>query len=132
MANKLTSGLSRDIAAQILDRAATIDAAERHDLTTLRSAAADAGISPESFDRALAEMVAGAPREARPTKVERANLYEVALKSALIGVMSGIVSFAVASFMLGSPSEDAVAGAVIGGGGALAGVLTYLLHRASK
>jgi len=48
--------LSRDLAARILDRAATLDATEQKvDVATLRAAAFDAGISPEAFERALAE-----------------------------------------------------------------------------
>ena len=84
MSNKLTPGLSRDLASQILDRAATMN---------------------------------------------RANQYEIALKSVLIGTMSGILAVALVSIGIGSPNTDAVAGAVIGGGGALAGVLVYLLRK---
>ena len=133
MSNQMTRQLSRDLAAEILDRAAAIDAAERHDLTTLRSAAVDAGISAESFDRALAEMVASAPREAPPSLADRGRLYEIALKGALVGVMSGVLAIALVSLALGgSPSADAVAGAAGGGGGALAGALAYLLGKLNR
>lgn len=132
MSNKMPPQLSRDLAAEILDRAAAIDAAERHDLTTLRSAAVDAGISPESFDRALAEMVASTPRETPPRTADRGRAYEIALKGSIIGVGCGVLAFAIASMLLGSPNADAVAGAVIGGGGALAGALTYLIGKLNR
>lgn len=133
MSNQMTRQLSRDLAAEILDRAAAIDAAESHDLTTLRSAAVDAGISAESFDRALAEMVASAPREAPPAVADRGRVYEIALKGALIGVLSGVLAIALVSLALGGPPPaDAVAGAAVGGGGALAGALAYLLGKLNR
>jgi hypothetical protein len=132
MSNRLPPPLSRDLAAQLLDRAAAIDAAERHDLTALRSAALDAGISPESFDRALAEMVVSIRPPADQRQIDRRRRHVFALKSVLVGAMTGIMAIALASFALGFPSSDAVAGAVVGGGGALAGVLLYLLGATSR
>jgi hypothetical protein len=120
--------LSKDLAAHILDRAATLDAAEEKiDVATLRAAAYDAGISPEAFERALSEAAASVrePRAAPPRAV--VDGYEVAIKTFWVGLVTGTLAIVAASIMLG-PDDNATAGAVIGGGGALVGVFVHLLR----
>jgi len=120
--------LSRDLAARILDRAATLDATEQKvDVATLRAAAFDAGISPEAFERALAEAaVVARGSVAAPTRT-RVDAYDVASKTFWVGLLTGTAAIAVASLILG-PDDDATAGAIIGGGGALVGTFVHLLR----
>jgi hypothetical protein len=120
--------LSRDLAARILDRAATLDATEEKvDVATLRAAAFDAGISPEAFERALAE-AAVSVRESAGAPAQRVDGYDVAVKTFLVGLATGTVAIVIVSLALG-PDQDATAGAVIGGGGALVGSFIHLLQR---
>jgi hypothetical protein len=121
--------LPRDIATKILDRAANLDATdERIDLAMLRSAAADAGISPDAFERALMESISTAPQPARvPERHEpsRLNFYEIAIKATIAGAIGGTLVIGVLS-----PFADATAGdlvfAAVAGTSVLAGVITYL------
>ncbi|MGH7638956.1 MAG: hypothetical protein ACREOK_15005 [Gemmatimonadaceae bacterium] len=130
MAHSIPPRLSRDLAAEILDRAARIDADERFDLANLRSAAADAGISQEAFERALAEMVQSSRPVASPVDSSRPNAYEVAFKAIGVGALSGFLAMAVVSLAVGeAPPGDALLGALVVGGGALAGVVTYLIRK---
>lgn len=122
--------LSKDLAARILDRAARLDATEEHvDVATLRAAAYDAGISPEAFERALIEAAASMRATPLPAQRSRSNAYEVAVKTLWIGSITGTAAFLLAVAILGSPDEDAIAGALIAGGGALAGVFVHLLRK---
>ena len=123
--------LSKDLAARILDRAANLDAAEEKiDVATLRAAAYDAGISPDAFERALSETARSVREPTIPSeRSSRVNGYEVAVKTFWVGIATGTLAFALAVAFLGSPDEDAIAGAVIAGGGALAGVFVHLLRR---
>jgi hypothetical protein len=124
--NPTPSRLSRDLAARVLDRAASIEAAqEKIDIETLRAAALDAGISPESLERALAETAASA--RATPVPAERPRAYDVAVGTFWVGAVSGAVVIALAMLIFG-PDEDALAGAAVGGGGALLGVFVHLLR----
>jgi hypothetical protein len=121
--------LSKDLAARILDRAANLDAAEENvDVATLRAAAYDAGISPEAFERALIE-AAGSVRATNAAVRSRANAYEVATKALWVGLVTGTLAFSLAVVIFGTPDEDAIAGALIAGGGALAGVFVHLLRK---
>lgn len=124
--------LSRGLAARILDRAATLDAAEEKvDVATLRAAALDAGISPDAFERALAEAsVAARESAAAPTRT-RVDAYEVASRTFWVGLITGTAAIVVASLILG-PDDDATAGAIIGGGGALVGTFVHLLRTFRK
>src|SRR5687767_9529080 len=122
--------LSRDLAARILDRAATLDASEEKvDVSTLRAAAYDAGISPEAFERALIEAAASVRVPSPKAERSRPNGYEVAVKTLWVGLTTGTVAFLLAVAIFGSPDEDAIAGALIAGGGALAGVFVHLLRK---
>ena len=119
--------LPKELAARILDRAASLDAAEdRVDVKTLRAAALDAGISPEAFERALAEAAASI-RE--PVRMSRApvDAYGVAVSTFWVGLLSGGLTILAAMAVFG-PDEDALAGAAIGAGGALVGVFVHLLR----
>lgn len=130
MAHPTPPRLSRDLAAEILDRAARIDADERFDLTNLRSAAVDAGISQEAFERALAEMVQSSRPVGSPVGSSRLNAYELAFKAIGIGALSGFLAIVVVSLAFGdAPPGEVVGGALLGGGGALAGVVTYLIRK---
>jgi hypothetical protein len=129
--------LSRDLAARVLDRAATLDATEdKVDVATLRAAAFDAGISPEAFERALAEAAVAARESAResarvsPSVQSRTRIdgYEVAVRTMLVGLATGIVAIG-GAFLAFGPDETAAAGAAFGGGGALVGVFIHLLNR---
>ena len=125
--------LSRDLAARILDRAATLDAAEEKvDVSTLRAAAYDAGISPEAFERALAEAAASARVTNAPAARSRGNAYDVAVRALWVGLITGTLAFSLAVVIFGTPDEDAIAGALIAGGGALAGVFVHLLRKFRK
>src|SRR5687767_8915523 len=121
--------LPREIATKILDRAANLDAIdERVDLATLRSAAADAGISPEAFERALVESISTAPQPARiPERHEasRLNFYEVAIKTTIAGLIGGTVVIGGLS-PFADPAPGDLAFVAIGATGVLAGVMTYL------
>ncbi|MGH7678368.1 MAG: hypothetical protein ACRENU_07885 [Gemmatimonadaceae bacterium] len=120
--------LSKDLAARVLDRAATIDAAEEKvDVATLRAAALDAGISPDAFERALAEASISARESAVPAR-SRVNGYEVAVTTFWVGLVTGTAAIVLASALLGA-DKDATAGAVIGGGGALVGTFIHLLRK---
>jgi hypothetical protein len=122
--------LSRDLASRVLDRAASIDAAaEPVDIETLRAAAFDAGISPEAFERALAE-TAPAVRET-PLTHEQPHAYDVAVKASWVGLLTGAAAIGAAMVIFG-PDDDALAGATIGGIGALVGVFVHLLARFRK
>ena len=121
--------LSKDLAARVLDRAATIDAAEEKvDVTTLRAAALDAGISPDAFERALAEASVSARESAALPARSRVNGYEIAITTFWVGLLTGTAAIVVASALLGA-DKDATAGAVIGGGGALVGTFVHLLRK---
>ena len=121
--------LSKDLAARILDRAANLDAAEEKvDVSTLRAAALDAGISPDAFERALAEGSVVAREAAATSSRNRVDAYDVASKTFWVGLLSGTAAIVVVSLALG-PDKDATAGAIIAGGGALIGVFVSLLHR---
>lgn len=121
--------LSRDLAARILDRAATLDAAEEKvDVATLRAAAFDAGISPEAFERALVEASASVRESAVAPSRTHVNAYEVATKAFWVGLVTGTLAILVAFLILG-PDDGAAAGAAIGGGGALVGVFVHLLRK---
>src|SRR5687767_1046472 len=88
--------LSRDLAARILDRAATLDAAEEKvDVATLRAAAYDAGISPEAFERALAEAAVAARESAVAPTRTRVDAYDVASKTFWVGLLTGAAAIAV-------------------------------------
>ena len=129
MAPNTPPRLSKDLAARILDRAASIDATvEKVDVATLRAAALDAGISPEAFERALWE--AATPIRERTSVPERppATAYEIASATLWVGAATGALAILIASAILG-PDDDALAGAVIGGGGALVGVFVHLLRK---
>jgi hypothetical protein len=52
----LTDRVSGADAQRLLERAAELDAADVHDLSRLRQSALEAGIRPEAFDSALAEL----------------------------------------------------------------------------
>jgi hypothetical protein len=124
--------LSRDLAARILDRAATLDATEEKvDVSTLRAAAYDAGISPEAFERALAEAAFSARESAAAAAPARThvNAYDVASKTFWVGLASGALAMVIAVLIFGEPDEDALAGAVVAGGGALVGTFIHLLNR---
>ena len=124
--------LSRDLAARVLDRAATIDAAEdKVDVATLRAAAFDAGISPDAFERALVETSASVREPTAASSGTRVDGYDVASKTFWVGLATGTAAIAVASLILG-PDKDATAGAVIGGGGAIIGSFVHLLRRFRK
>ena len=126
--NSTPSRLSKDLAARVLDRAASIDAAEEKiDIETLRAAALDAGISPESFERALSETAASVRSTSVPAESLRPNAYEVASKTLWVGAVSGALVVAGAMLIFG-PDEDALAGAAVGAGGVLAGVFVHLLR----
>jgi hypothetical protein len=126
--NAISTRLSKDLAARVLDRAARIDAAEEKiDLVTLRAAAVDAGISPDSFERALSETAASVRSTSFPTENSHPSAYEVASKTVWIGAVSGAIVVALAMLVFG-PDEDALAGAAVGGGGVLAGVFVHLLN----
>ena len=121
--------LSRDLAARILDRAATLDATEEKvDVATLRSAAYDAGISPDAFERALAEASVAARVSPAAPPATRVDGYDIAVRAIMVGFLTGMAAIVAASLALG-PDKDATAGAVIGGGGALLGVFVHLLQR---
>ena len=121
--------LSRDLAARILDRAATLDAVEEKvDLSTLRAAALDAGISPDAFERALSETTASLRDPTAAQGRTRVNAYELAFKTFWIGLITGTVAI-VGAFAIFGPDETAAAGAAIGGGGALVGTFVHLLQR---
>jgi hypothetical protein len=120
--------LSKDLAARILDRAANVDATEEKvDVATLRAAAYDAGISPDAFERALAETAASVRQPTFAPQPTSVNGYEIASKTFWVGLVTGTLAILVASILLG-PDDDATAGAVIGGGGALVGVFVHLLR----
>jgi hypothetical protein len=58
------------------------------------------------------------------------NAYEVAAKSAAFGIAGGTGAILFVTLVFGdAPPTDAVVGALIAGGGMLAGVLAYLLRR---
>jgi hypothetical protein len=121
--------LSRDLAARVLDRAATLDATEEKvDVATLRAAAFDAGISPEAFERALAEAAVSARQSTAAPVPTRVDGYDVAVRTFLVGLGTGTMAIVVASLLLG-PDKDATAGAIIGGGAALVGAFIHLLQR---
>lgn len=130
MAHTTPPRLSGDLTAEILDLAARIDADERFELTAVRSAAVDAGISQEAFERALAKMVQLSRPAASPADSSAPNAYEVAFKAVGMGALSGFLAIAVVSLAVGeAPPGDVVGGALLGGGGALAGVVAYLIRK---
>lgn len=121
---------SGDLTAEILDLAARIDARERFDLTAVRSAAVDAGISQEAFEQALARMVQSSRPAGSPADSSAPNAYEVAFKAASIGALSGFLAIVAVSLAVGeAPPGDVLGGALLGGGGALVGVVAYLVRK---
>src|SRR5687767_8038781 len=111
--NSTPSRLSKDLAARVLDRAASIEAAEeRIDIETLRAAALDAGISPESFERALSETAASVRETPFPAERARPSAYDVAAGTFWVGAVSGALVIGLAMLIFG-PDEDALAGAAI-------------------
>jgi hypothetical protein len=78
--------LSSEEGERLLRRAAELDAARSggSELASLRAAAADAGIRPEAFDAALAEMRSPAHVATRRSPRERIRLVAVAFGSALL------------------------------------------------
>ena len=126
MTHSTSARLPREIATKILDRAARLDGTdERIDLATLRSAALDAGISPDAFERALVEAMSAAPQGMRSTEPLRLNFYEVAIKASVSGLIGGALVMAFLSVFAGATSNDLPV-AVLSGAGVLAGVITYL------
>lgn len=123
-----TPRLPRDLAVEILDRAARLDAEERFDMPSLRSAAADAGISQDAFDRALAEAIAARSQPVQQAPVAERDV-EVPTRAFLVGIGTAALAISVASLALGAPSIDALAGAVVGAGGGLLGSYIYLLRK---
>jgi hypothetical protein len=126
MTHSTSAKLPREIATKILDRAANLDGTdERIDLATLRSAALDAGISPDAFERALVESISTAPQPPRvPERHEpsRLNFYETAIKASIAGAIGGTLTI----LGLDSFGDVDFASAAITGTSVLAGVLTYL------
>ena len=130
--------LPRELATEILDRAAKLDAGdERIDLATLRSAAVDAGISADAFERALVESISMSPRPARRHIAEgeanAANLFELGAKMTMVGTAAGLLAIAVVSLLVGDgPGEDAMLGAAVGGFGAIAGLVAYVWRKVKR
>jgi hypothetical protein len=130
--NPTPARLSKDLAARVLDRAASIDAAEEKiDIATLRAAALDAGISPDSFERALSETAAAVRNMPLSTERPPASAYDVASGTFWVGAISSALVVGLAMVVFG-PDEDALAGAAIGAGGALIGVFVHLLRKFRK
>jgi hypothetical protein len=95
MTHSTSAKLPKEIATKILDRAANLDGTdERIDLATLRSAALDAGISPDAFERALVESMTAAPQRTREPEPPRLNFYETAIKTTVAGVIGATVVIA--------------------------------------
>src|SRR5687768_18609883 len=85
--------LSRDLAARILDRAATLDATEEKvDVATLRAAAYDAGISPEAFERALIEAAASVRHPTTSASRGAFDGYGIAVKTFWVGLVTGTLA----------------------------------------
>ena len=129
MTYSTSAKLPRETATKILDRAARLDGTdERIDLATLRSAALDAGISADAFERALVESMSTAPQATRHADPQRLNFSETAIKASVSGVVGGALVLAFLLAFAGATSNDLPV-AAIGGAGVLAGVITYLKRK---
>ena len=133
MTHPISAKLPREIASKILDRAASLDATDdRIDLATLRSAAVDAGIAPDAFERALVESLAAPHVQRPPAAVEpsRLNFYEASLKATIAGVVGGTLAITVVSVVFSDIGPlDLLPGAIVGGIGILAGALSYFRNK---
>lgn len=132
MTHPISTKLPRDVASKILDRAASLDVTdERIDLATLRSAAVDAGISPDAFERALVESLApNAQRSPAAAESSPPNFYEASLKAAGAGVVGATVAITIVSVVFSDIGPlQLLPGAIVGGIGILAGALGYLKNK---
>jgi hypothetical protein len=131
MTHAISAKLSREIASKVLDRAASLDATdERIDLATLRSAAVDAGISPDAFERALVESLATSHVRRPAAEPSRLNFYEASLKATIAGVIGGTAAITVVSVVFSDIGPmHLLPGAVVGGIGILTGALSYLKNK---
>jgi len=136
MTHPIPAKLQREIASKILNRAASLDATdERLDLATLRSAAIEAGISPDAFERAVVESLASPHVQRQPAGVEqsRLNVYEAGLKATIAGVIGGAMAITGVSVVFSDIGPlDLLPGAIVGGIGIIAGTLSYFKNKLQR
>jgi hypothetical protein len=118
--------VSKTTAARILQKAADLDAIgdEMIELQELRLAAKDAGISTRSFDMSLAELRKQTTPPPLPTSAQKPGVSQMAVVGA--GTLAGTLTIGLVSLLTGGAPEEAILGAIIGGGGAMAGIVVYL------